>query len=60
MTDIGNTRYDSLMDFKKILSHRRKIFSIYLEELSKNKNIICINDNDKKISLSMALHCLRK
>lgn len=49
MTDISATLgYDSLLDFKKILDHRRKIFNIYLENLSKNKNIICINDDDKK------------
>ena len=49
MTDIAATLgYDSLLDFNKILNHRRKIFKIYLDKLSKNKNIICINDDDKK------------
>ena len=48
MTDIAATLgYDSLLEFNKILLHRRKIFHIYLNELSKNKNIICINDNNK-------------
>jgi dTDP-4-amino-4,6-dideoxygalactose transaminase len=50
MTDISATLgYDSLNELNKILSHRRKIYDIYLNELSKNKNIICINeDNNKK------------
>ena len=49
MTDIAATLgYDSLMEFKKIISHRRKIFSIYLKELSKNKKIHCVNDDDKR------------
>ena len=49
MTDISATLgLDSLMEFKKILSHRRKIFKIYLKELSKNKKIKCVNDTDKK------------
>jgi len=49
MTDIAATLgYDSLLEFGEILSHRRKIYSIYLNELSKNKNIICINENNKK------------
>ena len=34
--------------FSKILSHRRKIFDVYLNELSKNKNIHCVNDLDNK------------
>ena len=50
MTDISATLgYDSLNELNKILAHRRKIYDIYLNELSKNKNIICINeDNNKK------------
>ena len=49
MTDIAATLgYDSLGEFNKILSHRRKIYNIYLNELSRNKNIICINENNKK------------
>ncbi len=49
MTDIAATLgYDSLMEFKKIISHRRKIFNIYLKELSKNKKIHCVNDDDKR------------
>ena len=49
MTDIGATLgYDSLLEFKKILSHRKKIYNIYLKELSKNPKIKCIHDNDKR------------
>ena len=49
MTDIAATLgYDSLGEFNKILYHRRKIYNIYLNELSRNKNIICINENNKK------------
>jgi dTDP-4-amino-4,6-dideoxygalactose transaminase len=49
MTDIGATLgYDSLKEFKKLLNHRRKIFNIYLNEISKNKHIKCINDSCKK------------
>ena len=36
MTDIAATMgYDSLLEFNKILSHRRKIFNIYLEEIGR-------------------------
>jgi len=49
MTDIAATLgYDSLGDFSKIHSHRRKIFNIYLNELSKNGNVLCINEDNKK------------
>ncbi len=49
MTDISATLgFDSLIDFKKILQHRRKIFYIYLNELSKNTDILCINEDNKK------------
>ena len=49
MTDISATLgCDSLSEFSKILSHRRKIFDVYLNELSKNKNIHCVNDLDNK------------
>jgi len=49
MTDISATLgYDSLLEFKKILSHRRKIYKIYLNNLSKNKKIKCIHDYDYK------------
>mgnify|MGYP001200128760 CR=1 FL=1 len=49
MTDISATLgYYAIKDFNKILTHRRKIFNLYLDQLSKNKNIICINENNKK------------
>ena len=49
MTDIGAAiGIEALKNFKKILNHRRSIFNIYLEELSKNKNIICVNDSDTR------------
>ena len=49
MTDISATLgCDALSEFNKILSHRKKIFNIYLNELAENKNIQCIYDNDKK------------
>ena len=49
MTDIAATLgCDSLDDFRKIHSYRRKIFNIYLNELSKNGNVLCINEDNKK------------
>jgi len=49
MTDIAATMgYDSLLEFKSILAHRRKIFNVYLKNLSKNKRIYCVNDYDSK------------
>ena len=40
--------YRRLKEFKNILNHRKKLFEVYLNELSKNKNIICVNDDDKR------------
>jgi perosamine synthetase len=49
MTDLGaSIGLDGLKDFKKILEHRKKIFNIYLEKLSKNKNLLCVNKDDGK------------
>jgi dTDP-4-amino-4,6-dideoxygalactose transaminase len=49
MTDIGaSIGIESLKNFKKVINHRRKIYEIYLNELSKNNNIICVNDEDKR------------
>ena len=49
MTDLGAAiGFEALKDFKSILDHRRKIFEIYLDGLSSNKNIICVNDNDRR------------
>jgi perosamine synthetase len=49
MTDLGaSIGYCGLLDFEKILKHRRKIYNIYLNELKKNKKIKIIHDYDKK------------
>ena len=49
MTDIGaSIGLEGLKEFKDILNHRQKLFEVYLNELSKNKNIICVNDDDKR------------
>jgi dTDP-4-amino-4,6-dideoxygalactose transaminase len=48
LTDLGaSIGYQSLLDFKKILSHRIRIYNIYLKNLSKNPKITCIHDYDK-------------
>jgi len=49
LTDLGaSIGYQSLLDFKKIISHRLKIYNIYLKKLSRNPNVVCIHDFDKK------------
>ncbi len=49
LTDLGaSVGYQSLNDFKKIISHRLKIYNIYLKYLSKNPNLKCIHDYDPK------------
>jgi perosamine synthetase len=49
LNDIGaSIGIESLKDFRDILSHRRKIFNIYLKNLSKNNNIFCVNDDNIK------------
>ena len=49
MTDLGAAvGLEGLKDFKKVLSHRKKIFNIYLDLLQKNKNILCVNKDDGK------------
>ena len=49
MTDLGaSVGLEGLKDFKKVLNHRKNIFNIYLEKLSNNKNIICVNKDDGK------------
>lgn len=51
LTDLGaSVGYQGLIDFKKILTHRKKIYDIYLKELSKNKKIKCIHDPNVNIS----------
>ena len=49
MTDISaSIGLEALKSFKNILNHRKKLFEVYLSELSKNKNVICVNDDDKR------------
>ena len=49
MTDISATLgYDSLLEFKKIIATRKKIFNIYLNALSENKKVFCVNDSSNK------------
>ena len=49
MTDIGaRMGLDSLNEFNKILNHRRNLFNIYLDKLSNNQNIKCINETSEK------------
>ena len=48
LTDLGaSIGYQGLLDFKKILAHRKRIYNIYLKNLSKNLNITCVHDYDK-------------
>jgi perosamine synthetase len=49
MTDLGaSIGIEGLKDFDKILKHRQKIFSVYLDILSKNRNILCVHKDDGK------------
>lgn len=49
LTDLGaSIGYQSLKDFKKIISHRLKIYNIYLKKLSQNPKITCVHDFNKK------------
>ena len=48
MTDLGaSILLESLKEFNKISSYRKKIFNIYLEELKNNKFIKIINQTGK-------------
>ena len=48
MTDLGATiGYESLLEFKKILKHRRDIYQIYLSELQNNQDIVCVHEDSK-------------
>ena len=48
LSDLGATLgYESLLEFKKILKHRQNIYQIYLNELQKNQNIICVHEESK-------------
>ncbi len=49
MNDLGaSVGLDGLKDFKKVIKHRQDIFNIYLDRLSKNKNIKCVHKDDGK------------
>ena len=53
MTDIGaRMLLDSMSDFSKILSHRKKIFDIYKKILSKNNKLIFLDTKSKNCSNS--------
>jgi len=56
MTDIGaRLLLDSIKDFSKIISHRKKIFNVYKKELSKNSSIKVLDTIDKKLTNSFWL-----
>jgi len=47
MTDLGATiGYHSLLEFKKIINHRKKIYRIYYNTLKKNKKIQCMTSKN--------------
>tara|TARA_Y200000002_G_C22622753_1_gene638928 strand:+ start:78 stop:1220 length:1143 start_codon:yes stop_codon:yes gene_type:complete len=49
LTDLGaSIGYQSLIDFKKIISHRIKIYNTYLKNLSQNPKVTCVHDFDNK------------
>jgi len=56
MTDLGACLLlDSLIDFKSILSHRKKIFNIYKKKLSNIKDLTILDTNNKKLTNSFWL-----
>ena len=56
MTDLGaSLLLDSLIDFKLILNHRKKIFNIYKKKLSNIKNLTILDTNNKKLTNSFWL-----
>jgi dTDP-4-amino-4,6-dideoxygalactose transaminase len=56
MTDIGaRMLLDSMNDFSKILSHRKKIFNIYKKILSKNNKLTFLDTKSKNLSNSFWL-----
>ena len=56
MTDIGaRMLLDSMNDFSKILSHRKKIFDIYKKKLSNNKRLIFLDTKTLNLSNSFWL-----
>jgi len=49
MTDLGaSLGYTALKEFRKLLKHRQKIFSIYRDILSNNTNVYCVDKDDGK------------
>ena len=53
MTDIGaRLLLDSLSDFSKVLSHRKKTCSLYKKELSKNKFVKVLDTKNKDLKNS--------
>ena len=49
MTDLGaSLGYNALNEFQQLLKHRQKIFNIYLDILSNNPNVYCVNKDDGK------------
>tara|TARA_Y100000992_G_scaffold279077_1_gene225104 strand:- start:9814 stop:10965 length:1152 start_codon:yes stop_codon:yes gene_type:complete len=56
MTDISaRLLLDSIKDFKKIVSHRKKIFNIYKKLLSKNNNVKVLDTVNKDLTNSFWL-----
>jgi dTDP-4-amino-4,6-dideoxygalactose transaminase len=56
MTDIGaRMLLDSMNDFSKILTHRKKIFGIYKKILSKNNKLTFLDTKSKDLSNSFWL-----
>lgn len=56
MTDIGaRMLLDSMNDFSKILSHRKKIFDIYKKKLANNKKLIFLDTKTLDLSNSFWL-----
>jgi len=56
MTDIGaRMLLDSMNDFSKILSHRKKIFDIYKKKLANNKKLIFLDTKTLNLSNSFWL-----
>ena len=56
MTDIGaRMLLDSMNDFSKILSHRKKIFNIYKKRLANNKRLIFLDTKTSNLSNSFWL-----
>ena len=48
MTDLGACiLLESLKEFKKIASHRKKIFNIYIDKLKNNRSIKIVNQTGK-------------